>query len=73
MDAAQLVGLLVDLVETDAVLDDEESVGGPVLRDARLELFGDAGVLSGNEGLVVTLADGCEFQITVVQSRGAFR
>jgi len=31
--------------------------------------FADAGVMTSNHGLVVTLDDGAEFQITVVQSR----
>lgn len=35
----------------------------------RVDTFESAGLLSGNEGLVVRLADGSEFQITVVRSR----
>ena len=31
--------------------------------------FADAGVLTSNSGLVVRLADGSEYQITVVRSR----
>lgn len=30
--------------------------------------FGDAGLLTNNAGLVVTMKDGSEFQITIVQS-----
>ena len=69
MTEAQFVGLLVDLIEADADGDVDDSVGGPELREARLELFGDAGIMTRSEGLVVTLADGTQFQITVVQSR----
>ena len=32
--------------------------------------FEDAGVLTSNAGLVVRMDDGCEYQITVVRSRG---
>jgi hypothetical protein len=69
MTAAQFVGLIVDLIEADAECDEEDSVGGPELRDARLELFGDAGIMTRDEGLVVRLADGTQFQVTVVESR----
>ncbi len=70
MTTAQFVGLLVDLIEADANLDDDaDSIGGPELRDVRVELFGDAGVMTRDEGLVVTLADGTQFELTAVQSR----
>ena len=36
---------------------------------ARIDSFEDAGVLTNNAGLVVTLVDGSEFQVTVVRSR----
>ena len=32
-------------------------------------LFANAGVLTRNDGLVLTLSDGTEFQVTVVRSR----
>lgn len=38
---------------------------------ARLDTFEEAGMLTHNEGLVLRLDDGSEFQITVVQSAGA--
>lgn len=31
--------------------------------------FSDAGLMTSNDGLVVRLADGSEFQVTVVKSR----
>jgi hypothetical protein len=37
--------------------------------EADVQSFRATGVLSGNEGLVVRLADGSEFQVTIVQSR----
>lgn len=36
---------------------------------AWLESFADAGVMTTNEGLVLRMADGTEFQVTVVRSR----
>jgi hypothetical protein len=35
----------------------------------RTRSFAEAGVLTTNDGLVVTLSDGSEFQLTVVRSR----
>lgn len=37
--------------------------------DLRSVTFKDAGLLTSNDGLVVTLSDGSEFQVTVVRSR----
>ena len=34
-----------------------------------VESFGEAGVLTRDAGLVVRMADGVEFQITIVRSR----
>lgn len=36
---------------------------------ARVETFAEAGVLTMNAGLVVTIDDGSQFQITIVRSR----
>ena len=36
---------------------------------ARVRTFEDAGVMTYNKGLVISLSDGSEFQITIVQSR----
>ena len=35
----------------------------------RVRTFEDAGVMTYNEGLVIELPDGTEFQLTIVQSR----
>ena len=35
----------------------------------RVETFEEAGVMTYNKGLVVTLPDGSEFQLTIVRSR----
>ena len=45
----------------EALLAEAEELGDPELRDA--------GILTNNEGIVVQLTDGSEFQITIVRSR----
>ena len=35
----------------------------------RVRTFEDAGVMTYNKGLVITLPDGSEYQLTIVQSR----
>ena len=35
----------------------------------RVRTFEDAGVMTYNKGLVISLPDGTEFQLTIVQSR----
>jgi len=54
----------------DAVLDAQDS-GSLDLADhvTGLATFEESGVLTRDDGLVLRLADGSEFQLTVVQSR----
>lgn len=49
---------------------DRQDAGLPdEMADAtEVRTYAEAGVLTGNAGLVVTLADGSKFQITIVQS-----
>lgn len=35
----------------------------------RVQTFDNAGIMTYNKGLVITLPDGTEFQVTIVQSR----
>ena len=35
----------------------------------RVQSFCEAGLMTSNNGLVITLPDGSEFQLTIVQSR----
>ena len=35
----------------------------------RVQTFDNAGIMTYNKGLVITLPDGSEFQVTIVQSR----
>lgn len=37
--------------------------------DMRVETYEQAGVMTYNKGLVITLPDGSEYQLTIVQSR----
>jgi hypothetical protein len=39
------------------------------LRNAKIRSFEDRGVLTSNKGLVIQLATGEEFQLTIVRSR----
>lgn len=41
----------------------------PVADVADVETFCQAGLMTANDGLVVTLTDGTEFQVTIVRSR----
>ena len=60
---ACLLSVLVDDEPCCAVFDPSAVVGA--------ETFEDAGVLTRNHGLVVRMADGSEFQLTVVRSKPA--
>ena len=53
-------GTLADYLRD--MVDDAEGVTDAVT-------FRDAGLLTGNAGVVIRLANGAEFQITIVQSR----
>lgn len=61
--------MLVDLL--DEHVDELVDAGLPAseLTGAEVETFCDAGVLTDDAGFVVTLADGSEFQVAVVQSK----
>ena len=48
---------------------DGDEVGGFAMEVESARPFNDVGIMSANEGLVVNLADGSQFQVTVVQSR----
>lgn len=66
MNAEDLAEVIEDLLR--AVAEDEEG-DAEELHGGRLASFRRAGLLTRNEGVVVTLADGSEFQVTVIQSR----
>ena len=47
----------------------EWDVDNSLLRGCHARTYSEAGTLTYNKGLVVTMPDGCEFQITIVKSR----
>ena len=55
---------LMELISEAA--DDSFGIGW---EDARIRTFEQAGVMTYNKGLVISLPDGSEFQLTIVQSR----
>lgn len=66
MTAEELAEVLEDLLRS--VADDDDGDVGE-FRGARLASFASSGLLTGAPGVVITLVDGSEFQVTVVQSR----
>jgi len=52
-----------------ALLEDATYEEGSVLEDAQVYSYEEAGLLTRDEGLVLKLANGNEFQITIVQSK----
>jgi hypothetical protein len=70
MNAARLADVIKGLF--DSYVDcGAEAPGEPQFDEANVGTFAEAGVLTNDAGVVVALDDGSEFQITVVQSRGA--
>lgn len=67
LTAGELTATLGDLLAL--VHDDPDGFQGLTSELASVRSFSDAGVMSTNDGLVVTFEDGSEFQITVVRSR----
>ena len=67
MDAAELADALMDLIEA-ADTHDSRELG---FEGVYVETYRDGGLLTQNEGLVVSFADGAEFQVTIVQSKQA--
>jgi len=69
MNAAQLADVIKELIDTYADCG-AEALGEPALDGVSVVTFADSGVMTGNAGVVVTLHDGSEFQVSVVQSKG---
>jgi len=57
MDRTQMVELIKTLLEKE------------LTEEARIQTFGERGILTSNEGLYVRFTNGVEFQITVVQKQ----
>lgn len=72
LDAVNEATELVDPADwTDAA--DAGAALAEIFAGGRADSFADAGVLTRNAGVVVRLANGAEFQITIVQSQEATR
>ena len=75
MDENELQDALKTLLEEIAFLDEEDREhagldGASELADVkRVRTYGEEGVLTHDPGLVITTADGSEFQLTIVRSR----
>ena len=72
MNEGKMERILLELFED--IASDEElqaSLDQPALANAQVKTFEDAGLLTRDRGIVLSLKDGSEFQITIVQSAGA--
>jgi len=68
MDEATLVELLTTvLAESDTEIDTGGDAPYPEANEIGVASFRDAGVITDNEGLILSMPDGSEFQITIVQ------
>lgn len=67
-DAYMIAQALVDTI-SDRSESTVEMFAENGIEVTRAENFGERGVLTQNAGLVITLADGAEYQVTVVRSR----
>lgn len=55
-------------IVTNALYDIEENECIPIIK--KVTSFIECGMMTNDEGVVVEMEDGTEFQITIVQSRG---
>jgi hypothetical protein len=72
MNERKMERTLLELFED--IASDEElqaSLDHPGLANAQVKTFEDAGLLTRDRGIVLSLEDGSEFQITIVRSAGA--
>ena len=53
----------------DGILSGEWDTENSALEGSRVKTFQQAGVMTYNKGLVITLPDGTEYQLTIVRSR----
>lgn len=72
-DEGEMEEHLVQLLSGIRMGEDAETIVGEFPTPARVETFADAGVLTGNKGLVLSFRDNSggevEYQITIVRSR----
>lgn len=67
MDAdRQMQELIAEYIECQREAAEEEELDFPI---TNVKSFEDAMVMTDNKGLVITLADGSEFQVSIVRSK----
>ena len=73
MNDTELQDALMAMLEEASYMDAEDidqfSMPGELAEIERVRTFDEAGVMTRDAGLVITTADGDEFQLTIVQSR----
>jgi hypothetical protein len=67
-DVVEVLRDLLDAAGSESKIDLSDIDGEDTLGGCRVATFEECGVLTNNEGLVLRLADGTEFQLTVVRS-----
>lgn len=74
-DAQEVEDVLGEALDALTIDDFDDTEIGGMLRELgalrRVETFAQAGVMTYNAGLVLSFANGAEFQITIVQSQSA--
>ncbi len=71
MDAREFCGWLGDIL-TGSLFDDEFAIDEVESVVRKIVSFEDAGLLTHDRGVVISLRDGSEFQVTIAQS-GSYR
>lgn len=70
MNAAEFADIIVELIESYEE-SGADSLGEPELEGVSVSTFRDAALMTSDDGVVVTLRDGSEFQLTVIQSKAS--
>lgn len=70
MSAAELADVIVDIFES---LEEggADALGEPEFEGVSVSTFRNAVLMTSDDGVVVTLRDGSEFQLTIIQSKAA--
>jgi hypothetical protein len=72
VNAAQIAEVVAELVESYEE-SGADALGDPELEGVAVETFRAAALMTTDDGVVVTLRDGSEFQVTIVQSKESRR
>lgn len=67
MTASDIEAALINLI--DFISDGDDEMAGPLYNAAPVVSFRERGLLTQDRGIVITLEDGSEFQLTITQSR----